>query len=539
MRNWIAGLASAAACVAGFQPVPAEACGGFFCGGVPMVQSGENIIFAMQSGQMEAHVYIQYTGAADQFAWVVPVHSLPTLSIGSPSFFQAVAQSTQPEYYVQYQENSSCSNFGRFGGGVDLANAPGAQTGGNTYAPPQVNVISTSQVGPFDSAILQATDVTALEQWLQTNGYNLTTQGGAALAPYVGQGYYFVALKLQQNEGTGDIRPIVLSFAATQPCIPIRLTAIAATPNMPVTAFVFSNTRAVPTNFREVVINETKIDWLGYGSNYSTLAAAAIGEAGGHAFLTEFAGATDTVIPASSIPGDSFNTQKLSTITDPVDFLLEMLAEGFPRDPSIQDMLLKYVPEPQSLVQQGVTTAQFYNQISTYRDAIANDPGRAPFDPVSFANDLQTIIVAPLMHAKDIVTNYPYLTRLATSLSPELMTLDPEFDYNPGLGDVSHVHMATATPICDFTGDETAVKVVLPDGRTLIETPGAGPLDQGPNAEFVEQLSAVGPPEMITDNSAIINRLVAPRGCNCGTGLEPLGLLALLALQGLRRRRTP
>jgi hypothetical protein len=501
-----------------------------------MVQSGENIIFAMQNGQMEAHVLIQYTGAADKFAWVVPVHALPTLSIGSPSFFQMVAQSTQPEYYVQYQQNSACTGYYGFrGGGVDLANA--GAPGTNTYAPPQVTVVSTSQVGPFDSAILQATDVTALEQWLQTNGYNLTAQGGAALAPYVGQGYYFVALKLQQNEGTGDIRPIVLSFAGSQPCIPLRLTAIAATPNMPVTAFVFSNSRAVPTNFREVVINETKIDWIGYGSNYSTLAAAAIGEAGGHAFLTEFAGGTGTVLQASTLPGDRLDTGKLSAISNPVDFLVEMLSQGFPRDPSIQDMLLKYVPEPQSLVQQGVTTAQFYNQISNFRDAIANDPGRAAFDPVSFANDLQTIIVAPLMHAKQIVTNYPYLTRLATSLSPELMTLDPEFDYNTGLGDVTNVHMAKATPICDFTGKETAVRVDLPDGRTIYETPGAGPLDQGPNAEFVEQLSAFGPPEIITDNSSTINRLVAPRGCHCGTGLEPLSLLALVALQGLRRRR--
>jgi hypothetical protein len=536
MRNWIAGLTAAATCLVGFLSAPAEACGGFFCGGVPMVQSGENIIFAMQNGQMEAHVYIQYTGAADKFAWVVPVHALPTLSIGSPSFFQAVAQSTQPLYYVQYQSNGSCGNY-EFRGGVDLANAPGTAGGTGGNPPPQVNVVSQSQVGPFDSAILQANDVTALEQWLQTNGYNLTTQGGNALAPYVGQGYYFVALKLQQNEGTGDIRPIVLSFAGTQPCIPLRLTAIAATPNMPVTAYVFSNSRAVPTNFREVVINETKIDWLAYGSNYTSLSQAAIAEAGGHAFLTEFAGATSNVLQASTMPGDSFNTQKLSTITDPVDFLLEMLSEGFPRDPSIQDMLLKYVPEPAALVTQGVSTAQFYNGISQYRDAIANDPGRAPFDPVSFANDLQTIIVGPLVHAKQIVTNYPYLTRLATSLSPELMTLDPEFDYNTGLGDVTHTHVATATPICDFGGHVTDYKIVLPDGRTLYEKPGAGPLDQGPNAEFVDQLSAFGPPEVITDNSAAINRLVSPRGCHCGTGLEPLALLALLAVQGLRRRR--
>jgi MYXO-CTERM domain-containing protein len=520
-------------------PSSAWACGGFFCGGQVMNQSGEEIIFAEQNGQLEAHVLIQYTGAADQFAWVVPVHAQPTLSIGSPTFFQQVNQATQPYFQLDWQQNGNCYGYGRTAF-TDNAGGSTPQTGPAGAPVPGVDVLQQSQVGPYESATLTATDASALSQWLQTNGYNLTPQGSAALSPYVGQGYYFVALKLQQNQGTGDIRPIVLSFPSTTPCIPIQLTAIAAQPNMPIHAFVFADTRAVPTNYREVEINETKIDWLNYGTNYASLATAAVLEAGGHAFMTEFAAATSTATGLQNLPGGNFNTAKLATITDPVDFLLEMLAEGFPRDPSIQDMLLKYVPEPAALVAQGVTTAQFYNGIANFRDAIANDPGRAPFDPVSFANDLQTIIVAPLLHAQQIVATYPYLTRLYTTLSPELMTLDPEFNYNSGLGDVSNQNTAKATPICNALNSQQAsvIKIELPDGTTFYLTPGGGPLDTGPNASVVEQLGPSGPPVIITDNRSAIAKAVAAKGCSCGTGMEPLALLGLLAaLKSLRRRR--
>ena len=118
------------------------------------------------------------------------------------------------------------------------------------------------------------------------NGYDLTPQGAEALEPYVGQGLYFVALKLQQNKQVGDLRPIVVRFEGKRPCIPIKLTAIAARPDMPIIAYVLSNKRAIPVNYRHVLINPTRIDWLRYGSNYNQVATDAVDEAGGQAFLT-------------------------------------------------------------------------------------------------------------------------------------------------------------------------------------------------------------------------------------------------------------
>src|SRR5262245_11571312 len=87
MHGW-GGVAALATVLVGVSlPSEALACGGFFCSRVPVDQSGENIVFGVDGRRVEAHVQIQYQGAAEKFAWVVPVPSLPQLSIGSPVLF--------------------------------------------------------------------------------------------------------------------------------------------------------------------------------------------------------------------------------------------------------------------------------------------------------------------------------------------------------------------------------------------------------------------------------------------------------------------
>ena len=67
---------------------PASACGGTFCDSpppgkppMPVDQSGENIVFVLSQGHVEAHVQIQYTGDPSRFAWLVPV---PKVAFAAP-----------------------------------------------------------------------------------------------------------------------------------------------------------------------------------------------------------------------------------------------------------------------------------------------------------------------------------------------------------------------------------------------------------------------------------------------------------------------
>lgn len=83
-------------------PLEANACGGTFCDAGPQVmpvdQRGENILFVMQDGWVEAHVQIQYTGDPAKFAWIVPVMAMPEISAGSDPLFANLLAGTVPTF---------------------------------------------------------------------------------------------------------------------------------------------------------------------------------------------------------------------------------------------------------------------------------------------------------------------------------------------------------------------------------------------------------------------------------------------------------
>src|SRR5262249_54275280 len=119
---------------------------------------------------------------------------------------------------------------------------------------------------------------------------------------------------------------------------------------------------------------------------------------------------------------------------------------------------------PSALTQSGVSLFRYYQSIDSYLGPDrAMNPGRyadieaalAAFDPAKATAELTDRIVTPTRDAGALLRQYPYLTRLYTTLSPEDMNLDPVFSFNPGLPDVSNVHLADLTVACDDSGTAT------------------------------------------------------------------------------------
>src|SRR5262245_29295755 len=83
-------------------PRAADACGGTFCDSgpraMPVDQKGENIIFVMEPGTVEAHIQIQYKGEASKFSWILPVQALPDVQVGSEALFSRLLSATVPTY---------------------------------------------------------------------------------------------------------------------------------------------------------------------------------------------------------------------------------------------------------------------------------------------------------------------------------------------------------------------------------------------------------------------------------------------------------
>jgi len=264
----------------------ALACGGFFCGGVPIDQNAERLLFAFEDdGSVEAHIQISFEGEAEDFAWIVPAPSLPELFLSSDDMFLQLAQVTQPSFIMTRREEGSCWDRVRIG----FANQEMSMSDSDSAG---IDVISEQQVGPFDTAILQADSAEDLLDWLQDNDYDLPDSLDSALSPYVAQGSYFVALRLHNGEDVGSIEPIGMRYAGDKAVIPIQLTSIAATPDMRLEVYVLGEHRAVPDSYLHVKINEAAVDWFGFGRNYADVITQAANEAGGHAFATDFSGPT-------------------------------------------------------------------------------------------------------------------------------------------------------------------------------------------------------------------------------------------------------
>ena len=61
-----------------------------------------------------------------------------------------------------------------------------------------------------------------------------------------------------------------------------------------------------------------------------------------------------------------------------------------------------------------------------------------------YLKQLYKLVIKPLIDTQDLIDAHPYMTRLYTTMSADEMTMDPEFDFNADLADVSNIHTARA-----------------------------------------------------------------------------------------------
>ena len=276
------------------------ACGGFFCQNTPIDQSAERIIFTVNGdGTITAIVGINYTGAAEDFSWIVPVPSRPELDVVETESLDLLQRRTQVRF--QRPPNYCIGTYifdGRGGGG-----------GEGFFA-------EEGHVGPYDFAIVGSSRSSELVNWLRDNDYVVTDDMIPIIELYVKEEMLFLAMKLSQEAEVGDIQPIVITYEAENPSIPIRLTAVAAVPNMPVLTWIFAETQYVPENYEHPEPDfsdfrapsqvatigkfdqafdifddpETRQTLFGDSGRYQLYQRRIQDEFNGQAFLTEYAG---------------------------------------------------------------------------------------------------------------------------------------------------------------------------------------------------------------------------------------------------------
>jgi hypothetical protein len=273
----------------------AEACGGTFCSNSPIVQNAERVLFIRGGdGDNTAVVQIQAQGNDPSFAWVVPLESLPrNIHEESTSIFGAIDLVTQPVYIFANRQQFSPGGSGFGCGGSD---APAASLSGPTESN-GVRVWASGETGMFRYDVVSSDVPAALGTWLNDNRYRTPPEAVPIIGEYVAEHKYFLAVRLSAVQGVSSflVSPLAFTYAGRSPCVPLRLTRIATTPTLPVLTYVIAEGRAVPSNFAQTSVSDAEVARLGpsrFGVTvtYDQVVGAAVQDAGGRAWITEYAG---------------------------------------------------------------------------------------------------------------------------------------------------------------------------------------------------------------------------------------------------------
>lgn len=340
----------------------------------------------------------------------------------------------------------------------------------------------------------------------------MTALGPEVLGPYLAAELNLLAFRLNKSNSSGSIRPIVISYESELPFIPIRPTAVAANDDMGVMVWVAGASRAVPDNYKALELNEALINWYNPMSTYNDVVSAAANESGGQGFVTEFAQDSDTLDAVVLQTGE---TQEFDRIVNQqygsaADFVTDAMSyfgawDGF------DDALRGALTLPAEIEFDDVL-----NCPSCYLD-----DARVTFDESGFRVALYEDVYRPMLETQERLLSRPYVTRFYTTMSADEMTMDPAFNFNADLDDVSNIHTAEQIIAC-----EGGFRVVLPQGETVYGTEqGVWPNELGdedlPAARKILQLATEGQGEVVQDNSDAIADFLArqrPDGVDGGDG---------------------
>jgi hypothetical protein len=216
----------------------------------------------------------------------VPVPNPPKVDVANMPMIRNLDSLTQP-VYMPPPITPECSRR------LPVFAPSSANSGGG---PGGVTVFDQGSVGPFNYAVVGSEDPKAMVNWLKENKYQITPPMEPLVDVYIQEKMVFLAMKLQPGKQVRDIQPVKMTYKSVKPMIPLRLTAVAATPNMVVLTWILSKMQAVPENYGIAKVADSDIVFSGFGgSNYSQLAGQRLADFKGRAFITEFAGPTSKV----------------------------------------------------------------------------------------------------------------------------------------------------------------------------------------------------------------------------------------------------
>ncbi len=280
----------AAALALAVTPDRADACGGCFAPNETVtVVTGHRMAVAISPTETTLWDQIQYAGDPEDFVWVLPIEGETLVELASNAFFEALGGTTQITLQGTFPPlNTFCPD--PCGDGLGFG-APSAGRGDSAEDGGSVEVFGEAVVGPYETATIGSEDPDALVSWLRDNGYNVPDSILPIVAHYVDLGLNFAVLRLNPNAGVNQMQPVRITTPGLMPVFPLRMVAAGVEGKVGLELYILGEGRYEAQNFDVVQVDSSDLyyDWETTRFNYNEAFDQAIEEAGGRAWVAEYA----------------------------------------------------------------------------------------------------------------------------------------------------------------------------------------------------------------------------------------------------------
>jgi hypothetical protein len=174
--------------------------------------SHEQALLIVDGPRQQLITSLALSDAAPDAAVILPVPGLPEevdQPAGGEALFDYLGEATAPLVRTERRWRLGSSD------GMSAGSAPGG-----------VAVLGQETIGGYDVARLAADDASALQAWLDENGYSVPPEAAAIIDSYIAEGWSFVAVKLAQSAPNGSLAPLRVSYQSDKFVYPMRLGAL-------------------------------------------------------------------------------------------------------------------------------------------------------------------------------------------------------------------------------------------------------------------------------------------------------------------------
>jgi len=159
------------------------------------------------------------------------------------------------------------------------------------------------------------------------------------------------------------------------------------------------------------------------------------------------------------------DTAELEKTQSTIDYFNILTTANVPAIPIVHSIITKYVVPLEDVTPGGCTfESSLFGQPPFCLETLAP---AAISDPVALTAELKEKVFDPSVEAQTFVDRFDYLTRLYAEMSPEHMTKDPFFAFDPDLPDVSNNRTAEGVPVCGDDTMDVEMEITVDDDSTI------------------------------------------------------------------------